>query len=363
MDKEHISVQQCMLLITGFGIGTSLLLLPTILVQFAGQGANISTALALIPSIILIMLLASLNKWYPNQSLVQYSQTILGLPGKIVGLIFIWFAFYLSALVLRNIGDFIALTMLAETPTPVVYTVVVAITGIALLYGLETASRALSILICLAISFSFMLLVFTLPNANFSNMLPLMGTGWSGIIKGFIYISSFPVGEFVLFGMFIFNINDSTRAALPLIKGQFIATIIFSFVLIEIITNMNIDRASRAVIAIVSTLNSIHGSNLLLIPFALTWFIFAIVKFFVCYYSFVVGLSHWVHMEDYRPLILPSGALIICIAIILFTGVGEHQAFNRLYWPVYSIPLEYGIPLILWLAAGAKRLLKISDKN
>lgn len=363
MDKEYISVQQCMLLMAGFGLGTSLLLLPTILVQFAGQAANISMALALIPSIILIMLLSSLNKWHPGQSLVQYSETILGIPGKIIGLLFVWFALHLSALVLRNIGDFIALTMLPETPTPVVYIVLVAITALAILYGLETTSRALSILICLATAFSIMLLLFTLPEADFNNLLPLMGNGWSGIIRGSIYMSSFPIGEFVLFGMIMFNIKESKAVALQLIKGQFIAAIIGATVFLQIITNLGTERACRSIMAIVSTLNAIPGSNLILIPFALTWFIFAMVKFFICYYAFAMGLAHWAHMEDYRSLVLPGGALIICLAIVLFAGVGEHQEFNRLYWPAYSIPLAYGIPLLLWLAAVVKKLLKFSSQT
>ena len=358
MTKEYISSQQSMLLIAGFGVGTALLLLPTILVQFAKQGALISTALAMFPGILLVVLLSCLSKWYPGQSLVQYSVSVLGIPGRILGLLFIWFAFHLTTLVLSNIGDFVALIILPETPMPVVFSVLIGITALAIFYGLETTSRALSLLIFLATIFSVMLLLFTLPHGNFSNMMPIMGSGWGGIIKGGIYTSSFPVGEFVLFGMLIHNIKNPKGAALPLIYGQFIGATVGTAVFFQVMIILGPERASRSVMAIVSTLNALPGSNILLIPFALTWFIFAIVKLFICYYAFVISLAHWVRMEDYRPLVLPGGALIICIATILFSGVGEHQEFNRIYWPAYSIPLEYGIPLLIWLVAGIKKLFK-----
>ncbi|WP_459907267.1 GerAB/ArcD/ProY family transporter [Desulfotomaculum defluvii] len=358
MDKEYISSQQYLLLLAGYGVGTSMLLVPTILVQYAKQGAFLSTAFAFIPSIAIAIFLSSLNKMYPGQSLVQYSAAILGVPGKILALLFIWFAFHLSALVLRNIGNFVNLTMLAETPTPIVYLIVVAITAFALLAGLETAGRAMSLLMFLAILISAILLIFTLPNADFSNMLPPLGNGWFSILKGSIYLSSFPVGEFLLFGMIIFKIKDSQHTTMSFIHGQLLAALIGTSIFLQVITILGPERASRSVMAIVSTLNSIQGSNLLLIPFALTWFIFAIIKFYICYYAFIVGFAHWAEMDDYRPLVLPGGALIICIAIILFKGIGEHQNFNMVYWPAYSLPFEYGIPLLLWLAAGLKILVQ-----
>lgn len=358
MDKERISPYQLILLLAAFGVGTGLLLIPSIQIQFAQQGALLSTAFVLAPALGLSYLLASLNKMYPGQSLVQYSVSILGPTGKIVGLIFIWFAFHLGALVLRNIGNFINITILTETPLPVVYLVVVAFTAFALLLGIEVAARAFAFSIFIAIFFSGLLMIFTLPNADFSNMLPLLGSGWQSILHGSIYLSSFPVGEYILFGMLLFTLKHSKRSFILFIHGHTIAAIIGASVFIQVITVLGTDRASRSVIAILATLNAIPGSNILLIPFALTWLIFSLVKLFICYYAFVVGFAHWSHMEDYRPLVLPGGALMICIAMILFEGVGQHQQFNMVYWPAYSLPIEYGIPLFLWLAAMVKKLLQ-----
>ena len=358
MDKECISPGQGMLLLAGLGIGTTLLFIPSILIQYANQSAILSLVLGCAPGIVLLLILSSLNRFYPGQSLVQYSASILGLPGKILGLLFIWFAFHLGVLVLHNIGDFVGVVMLAETPTPIVYFFVVAITAFALLLGLETVSRAFGLLLCFSIFFNLLLLLFTLPHADFNNLLPILENGWSPVVKASIYLSSFPLGEFILLGMLIFNIKGSKGTAIPLIQGQLIATVVAIAIILQVITILGAERASRSIMAIVSVLNSISGSNLLLIPFSMTWFIFAIAKFFICYYAFVTGFAHWSKMDDYRPLVLPGGALLISIAMIIYHDAGESQKFLKIYWPAYSLPIEYGIPLLLWLAAGVKALLR-----
>ncbi len=358
MDKEYISPGQGMLLLAGFGIGTTLLFIPSILIQYANQSAVLSLVLGCVPSIVLLLILSSLNRAYPGQSLVQYSTSILGLPGKIIGLLFIWFAFHLGVLVLHNIGDFVGVVMLAETPTPIVYFFVVAITAFALLLGLETFCRAFGLLLSFSIFFNISLLLYTLPRADFNNLLPILEDGWSPVVKATVYLTSFPWGELILVGMFIINIKGSKRTAIPLIQGQLIATMVAIAIILQVITILGAERASRSIMAIVSVLNSIPGSNLLLIPFAMTWFIFAIAKFFICYYAFVTGFAHWSKIDDYKPLILPGGALLMSIAMIIYHDAGESQEFLKMYWPAYSLPFEYGIPLLLWLATGVKALLR-----
>ncbi|AQS57811.1 GerAB/ArcD/ProY family transporter [Desulforamulus ferrireducens] len=357
MNKETISPQQLMLLVAGFAVGTSLLFIPTLLVKQAKQDALLATALTFIPGMLLLIMLTSLNKWYPGQSIVQYSVSILGLPGKIIGLIFIFFAGHLSTLALIDIGIFINLTMLAETPTTVIYLTITAISAYALFAGLETMARALSLLLFLVIVFSVMFVFFTLPGGDFTHLLPLNVPDWPGISKAIFYLASFPVGECVLFGMIFFS-ADQKRVVPAFLFGQFISAAIGSILMVQALINLGVDRVSRSVLASVSTINSLPGSNLLLIPLALTWFVFTITKFIICYYAFVLGLAHWTGMSDYRPLVLPAGALIISISLILFEGVGDFNKYNQLYDPLFSYPIEFGLPLILWLTAGIKLLVR-----
>ena len=356
MNKDTISPQQFMLLLAGFGVGTSLLLIPSILVQQAKQVALIATAITFIPGIFLVITLSSLSRWYPGQSIVQYSVSILGLPGKLIGLIFIWYAFHISALVLIDIGNFISLTMLAETPPTIIYLTIVAITAFGLFLGLETIARCLSLLLFLVILFSIMFMFFTFPNGDFNHLLPLAVMDWAGVFKASFYLTSFPVGEFLLFGMLIFSTTEPKRIARPFICGQVIAATVSTTIFLQALTILGVDSMSRSVMAIVSTINSLPGSNLILIPLSMTWFVFTITKFFICYYAFVLSLAHWTGMNDYRPLVLPAGALCIGISLILFKGIGEYQIFNQLYGPLYTSLIEFGLPLLLWLAEGVKLL-------
>lgn len=142
-----------MLLILGFVVETAIMLIPTSVIGQAKQDAWLSPLVPAVPGLALLAILLTLNRMFPGQSLVQYSESILGLPGKLLGLVMIWFAFHLASLVLRNIGNFVNLVLLFETPLPLIHFVIVAVTAFGLRLGIETLAKCLSLLMVLSVLF------------------------------------------------------------------------------------------------------------------------------------------------------------------------------------------------------------------
>jgi len=70
-----------------------------------------------ISGFITIIIVYRLHQLYPRETLIQYSQHILGrIPGKVVSFFFLFFFFHISGEALRNYADFLVGTFLNKTP-------------------------------------------------------------------------------------------------------------------------------------------------------------------------------------------------------------------------------------------------------
>ncbi|MEG6513316.1 GerAB/ArcD/ProY family transporter [Desulforamulus ruminis] len=358
MDKEFISAKQGTYLTLGYVVGTALLLSPTATILTAKQDAWLAPLLAAIPGLFLIALLTSLNRMYPGQSLIQYSSSILGWPGKLLALLILWFTFHLGALVLRNILTFVSTIMLFETPPTVILIFTVALTAYGVKLGIETLGRAFKILIFLVVIGFFTVHIYSMFFANYTNLLPVLSQGIKPVLHSAVNFTAFPVGEIIVFSLLIFHIHKPEKAGSSLTAGLLAGILILVLSIERSIVTLDPERSSRSIFTIVTGLNSAHGGRLLLPIMALDTFIFSICKFFICYYGFVLGTCQWFKLSDYKPLILPAGALFTVFALYFHSNAIEEYTFAATIWPVYALPIEFGIPLLLWLAAILKNTLK-----
>ena len=359
MEKEYISARQCMFLLIGSIIGIAIMLVPSSIITIAKQDAWLIPWMSVVPGLVLIGLLVSLNKMYPGQSLAQYSISILGWPGKFLVLAMIWYFLFLGALVLREIVEFINSIVLFETPPAVIYFFTTLLCAYGLKMGLEVIARTFSILILMVVILLFIIQGYSMINADFGNMQPILSTGLLPLIGASIFFIAAPVGEVMaLFGMVIYQVKKPHKLGTKLSIGFIFSVFILCLVVVRAIVILGPDRSSRSLYTIATSINAIAGGNLLLPLMTLNWFVFSLCELILCYYAFVTGVSQLAKLSDYKSLILPTGALFIVLGIYSFDNIIEEYAFSLSIWPVYSLPFSFGIPLLLWVAAMIKRKLK-----
>ena len=108
LDKEKISQRQFTVLVMMFIIGSSILISPSGLALEAKHDAWIAVIFSVAIGLSLVFLYVSLSNRYSNMTLAQYSELIIGKwAGKFLSLLYFFYFFILSALVLRNLGDFL----------------------------------------------------------------------------------------------------------------------------------------------------------------------------------------------------------------------------------------------------------------
>ncbi len=354
MSRQYISQINFMVVISGFIIGTALLLIPTAVIAFARQDAIIALLLGMLPSFLLIFMLSSLQSKFPGKTLIQYSDEILGpYMGKLVSIIYLWLVFHLTVLVLRNTGDFIGLAVLPRTPIVVIQAIVAIIAAFAVRSGIEVITRVTFIIVTLVITFFMIINVMVISSADFSRMLPFLGTTLKPIIRAAIITASFPFGEIAIFAM-IFAHIDSKKIKKFAMLGVLIGFAILALAILRSITVIGVYGSARYVYPALEVVGEVPASFIVQMMLTINWYLIMFVKFVVCYYAFSFGLGQLLGLNKYSSIVIPVGVIITALSVYIYQNVIEESYFASSIWPVYSIPLEYGIPFLLWVLSKAR---------
>jgi spore germination protein KB len=114
MQKEKITDREAILLVVTFSIGSSLI------IGLGGSAKNdgwIAGIVGLIMAIPMLLVYSRILSLFHGKDLFDILNITFGkVVGKIVAIIYIWYAFHLGALVLRNFGEFVNIVAMPETP-------------------------------------------------------------------------------------------------------------------------------------------------------------------------------------------------------------------------------------------------------
>ncbi|MFZ5814641.1 MAG: GerAB/ArcD/ProY family transporter [Bacillota bacterium] len=353
--REQIDGRQLVSLLLGFLLGTSLVL-PTghqaerdaWLAVLIGGGAGVVAGAAY----------ARLSQAFPGQSLVGYSRRLLGRwVGGLIGLLYIWYALHLGSLVLRNIGDLVVTTILMRTPIIAPLVMMMALTAYAIRHGLETLARTSQVIVGLVLLQVASTFVFLVEEMRLERLLPVLDQGLAPVLKGGWDVFAFPFGETVLFGFVLQHLRPGTAVRRP-----FLVALTVGVLVLGLITVRNVSVSGAHVLGAVrfpstGVIQRIEIGDILtrLEPgFIATWILTGFLKLSLCLYAATGGIAEWWGLSEYRPLVMPIGALMVALSILVYPNVTEMVDFATTIWPVYSFPFQVLIPLVLVVATWVR---------
>ncbi len=362
IENGEINRFQFFLLVVNFTIGSALLIIPSSVISEAKQDAWISILLTILIGVFLQYVMITLATKYPSKTLIDIIELLLGkIFGKIIGLLYVWFFFHLASLVLRNIIDFIIITLITETPIVVLSIAI----GISLFYyikyGLEVIARSnelysFGILIAIILT---MLLVSPLMEGK--NILPVLENGIKPILRGTLPIIGFPYAELVVFLMIVPYINNKKNLKKIFISAGatgglvlFIVTLTSILVLNPLEPQSNI-YATYNVARLINIGDFITRMETLI---GLTFIVIASIKLVISYYSGILALSQITRISDYRPLLFPTLIIIITLSINLNKNIVEELFVAYYVWTPYALIFGFLIPLILLFLSYFKSYFK-----
>lgn len=360
LDSGKINSRQAGFLMFSFLMGSAILMIPTNVVSLAKQDGWLSVIVATVIGMGIVTIYTTLGLLFPKMSIVQYSETILGKwAGKAVGLLYIWFPFHLGTLVIRNSSDYVAMIALTDTPMIVISGIFVAVIAYAIRGGIETLGRVNEMMLPLRELIVILVIIFLIKDFKWENLAPVMGNGALPILKGAVPVTSFPLGETIVFAMLLPNISHIHK-----LKKAYMITILsagmfltFSVLLTILVLGPSI--ASRLNVPVQTVIQMIDIADFLTNLDSLgmlLWVSANFIKIAVCYYCTAVGIAQWLKLSDYRPVVTPVGILMLIFSLIVYNNNIEQATFASTIWPFYSLPIELLIPLILLIIAKIRRL-------
>lgn len=358
LEKGRISNVQLSILIIGFVFGSAVILTPG---GNAGHDAWIAIALGLIEGLLIALIFTTLSRQFKDKTIIEINDLVYGrILGKCISLLFIWYLFHLSSLVLNNYMRFFNLEMYPATPKTITLLLLIVVCASTVNRGIETIARCSMVLAPLTILIILIDTLLLIPHMNLNNLLPVIDVPTGSLLWAAHGAASFPFAETVAFLMTLAFVekpeNGPSAVYLGLLLGGFILIITAirnTAVLGQMATVFNypsyLATQTIDVGAVLTRVEVVVAINLVTMGF---------IKISVLLYGTVLGLAQVFNFHSYQSLILPVSILMVILALTNVGNTAEMFAFANKTYPIYSIPFQIGIPVITLVVTKLRKLPK-----
>lgn len=365
MTQEKISGSQISTLLFILVMATGVLFVPGITARAALQSAwLVPLAIPLLVGLISLWAIHRLGQRFPEKTLIEYSPFILGkILGKGVGLLYILFFLVTNILVIREFSVFLTFTLLPETPGYVLNITVVLLAAYIVSKGVEVIARMAQFVLPLFLTSLSMLLLLSLPEMAPRKLLPFLEGGIFPVIKASPVPSAW-YGEIIVLALLLPYLNKPRE--LPR-KGVLALAWITVFLTLDILAALMVfgPQLSGVLTFPFWTLAryiEFHKSFFRLETLVvILWEAGMILKVALLYYVACLGSLQWLGglqqlgKVSFAWVLGILGGVQILAACYLVGGEIQLAAILKNVFPLFALPLEIGLPLLL---LGIARLRK-----
>lgn len=354
LEGGKISAYQLFLLLFTTVIATGILFVPAITAMYADHDGWLSVlVVATIPGLITADVCIRLERRFPGQSIIQYSEIILGkFFGKFLGLLFIFFLILINAIIISESASFVTAAFLLETPQIIITASLMILAAYMVRNGIEVISRVNEITTILFFFIFILIIILVFHDIHIENLLPFFDKGIKAVILGGLPPSIWRTEVFVLTMILpLLDVPEKARkasfGAVILLALILAADTIVSFgvlgdiVKIETFPFLSLVRY----ISIAGFLDRIEAVVMVF------WVSGVLIKIGVFYYVAVLGIAQLFNLKDYKPIVMPIGVLLTIWSIIIFESGPELVDFLATTAVTWALANQFSLPLILLIAA------------
>ncbi|MEW6064412.1 MAG: GerAB/ArcD/ProY family transporter [Bacillota bacterium] len=360
-EEGKISAYQAMVYQVSIVLATAVLFVPAITAKYAKQDAWISGIIACFFGCLQVYTAVSLARRFPNTSVVQYAPLILGkVPGKVVGFIYLFYFFYVGYFVLQQFTALMSSSYMPLTPSIVFMLVLSLLTVYAAYGGLEVICRMSSVVLTVVLATMALIVLLIVKDIKIWRFLPVLENGFNPVLLGAISPGAW-FGETAVILMLYPFINNKEKV----LKTSLLAMLIL-FIAIEmvIIGAIGLLGPTEAASFLFPTFNVARRIKLEALPilerqdalFMMIWVAGMLIKLTTFFFAGVLALAQWLNVKDYRPLILPSMAIMIALAVQAWKNITELFAFSGEVFPLTIIFVNFIITVFLLIIAVIRNI-------
>jgi spore germination protein KB len=353
IEKGRISALQMSLLIYANIIATAILMVPGITFKYAARDMWLSPIWGSLAGFLVVFIVYQLNKFYPYETFIQYSQHILGrIPGKLLGFFYLYYYFHMGGTALREYGDFIVGTYLNRTPIIIVMGGLALATAFAVRAGLEVLARLSDMFFPILFLLWLLIVLLLLPELKVKNMFPIMEDGIAPSLLGAVAPFSWNTLIFNISSLLPF-LTDRQKGgkwgafSVLAVMGTLLITNLATLLLFGTITGSFVYPVMSAA-RYISYAEFFENLESLVMAI---WVGGTFIKMGVYHYVLVLNTAQWLNLSDYKPLALPFGMLLTIYGIWSATNIQEQALSFTVTSPFIDTLLFIIIPVTLLLIA------------
>jgi len=355
-ESERVSSLQMMILFLFFITGSAIVIVPAPLTNVASNGAWISLLMALAAGMVLLFGVLYLYRRSPNESLVEYSRSLVGHTLTLLLLApLIVVMFWNVAGIVIEIGIFFKSTMLKETPTYAVNALLFLTIALTVRAGLETMARMAGMLLILMFAFIVVvcLLVANLYHPEY--LLPILPDGWGPVFNAAYIVYGFPYSELAVFAILLpcvkrrdsLKVGKHLYLALTINGITLLASIVCSIMVLGPLSGdlkYSLYQLARLIFIqeIIERIESVIGFSLIV------GFYF---KASILLLILVRALSQLLKLEHERLMVFPAAFVCLLLSITTYTNEAALEEIVNIIWPLLN-NLVYVLPLLLLIVVS-----------
>ncbi|TCP67096.1 GerAB/ArcD/ProY family transporter [Baia soyae] len=360
METARISPWQFFILALGYLLGTSFFFRLGGIISISRQDAWMTPLWTGAVGILLSLIWIKLTTYYPGNSIIQICVQVAGKGiGGLIALLYIGYFVHLSALITRNLGDFMKINLMPRTPITVFHVMFLLIICYAVTKGVETISRSTEFLFpIVTVAFLFIFFI-ALSEWNWDRFQGMFQTNiWSTLHKNRSVIA-FPFLEsFALVMLFPYVKSKIKRS---FILANIITALFLSVGVFFTIGVLGVTRATHETYSLFVIVQEIHLGTFfehMESTIALILLIVIFIKLSIAYYCAVAGLCQLFHVNN-RSWLAISLILLVSGLSLGFNNILENMTFNRQYYFEYIFLFAVLLPLLLlcltWIKQGKEK--------
>ena len=358
-ENVKISPLQFTILVSLYVVGSSILLMPSAFAGKANQDAWLAAIFGVGVGAVFVILYNALGSSYPNMTLAEYTEKVLGKwLGKFVSLLFFSYFFLISSLVLRNIGDFTVTNLLGETPIEMIEIIFLLVVIMGVHLGLETFSRTSELAFPWIIIIFSLLVLLLIPQIEFQNTLPIFEKGIKPIIAGALPFIGTPTLELVALLMIFPFVNRTKDAKRAFLVGYFIGGIALIVISMLSILVLGASLTSLEIYPTYTLATKIDVGDFLQrieVFIAILWIVTIFIKLSVCFYASSLCLAQALNLKEYRFLLFPLGMIMIVLSLVSYPNSAYFLSVIGSIWAPYAFIYGGILPLILLIVSKLRK--------
>jgi spore germination protein KB len=357
MEKGKISSLQMAVMLYPAIIATGIISVPSMVAKYAHNDLWIPPIFASVIGFVTVFIAYELHKLYPKQTVIQFSEQIVGrFVGKMISLFILFFYLVATGHMIRGYSELIVSSFLTKTPISVIMASMVLICAFAVQGGIEVLGRIAQLFFPLFIFPILIFVIFLSPDFDVKNILPILGEGIVPSLKG----SLVPGGWYSEFFLIIFllpfltDVKKGRKYGMLTVSAVMVTLVVVNLTVLFVLGQTTAFKNFPLMNAIRYISLGDFFENLESIALAV-WIVGAFVKISVFFYVTTLGTAQWLNLSDYRVIIWPFAIIIIEFAFWSIPSSSEYASFLMTVFPFYGPLVQTIIPLFLLMIAIVRK--------